>query len=223
MEINLVEEEAKIVIINGNKTLKYKVKNNGKNINKVPVYNQWLNSVKTEKGENGIITYCTKCHTFLYLDNIRQKYSIDHTCCGYVYLSDFCEHCGELFNEFSICCLRKCFDIFHSFSYNEFFDNFCFCILFIPIISLMWAFYSFFTILHSKRVKKTDDINYIDEGIIVSKYHYDFEKIFILLCIVYSLVFSIPYFFTIYFFQLFVMFKISRQKIDDEANNIMRY
>ena len=223
MEINLVEEEAKIVIINGNKTLKYKVKNNGKNINKVPVYNQWLNSVKTEKGENGIIAYCTKCNTFLYLDNIQQRHSMEHTCCGNVYLADFCEYCGELFNDCSICCLRKCFDIFNSFSSYQFFDHFCFCILFIPTISLMWAFYSLFKILHGKRVKKTDDINYIDEGIIVSKYHFDFGRIFPLVCFVYSLVFSLPYFFTIYFFQLFVMFKISRQKIDDEANNIMRY
>ena len=223
MEINLVEEEAKIVIIKGNKALKYKVKNNGKNTNKVPAYMQWLNSVKTEKGENGIITYCIKCHTFLYLDNIQQKRSMDHTCCGRVYLADFCEHCGELSNEFSICCLMKCFDIFHSFSYYQFFDNFCFFILFIPTISLMWAFYSLFKTLHSKRLKKTDDINYIDVGIIESKYSFDFEKIFILVCIVYSLVFSLPYFFSIYFFQLYIMSKIRCQKINDEANNIIRY
>ena len=150
--------------------------------------------MKTEKGENGIISYCTKCHTFLYLDNIQQRHSMEHTCCGY-----------------------------NSFSYYEFFDHFCFCILFIPTFSLIWAFYSLFKILHSKRVKKTDDINYIDEGIIVSKYHFDFERIFTLICFVYSLVFSLPYFFTIYFFQLYIMDKIRRQKINDEANNIIRY
>ena len=75
MEISLIEEDAKIEIIEGYKTLKYKVKNNGKNINKVPVYMNWLNLMKTEKGENGIITYCTKCFSFFYFESIQQKHS----------------------------------------------------------------------------------------------------------------------------------------------------
>ena len=67
MEISLIEEEAKIEIMRGHKNLKYKVKHNGKNINLVPRYIQWLNLMKAERGENGIITYCAKCYTFLYL------------------------------------------------------------------------------------------------------------------------------------------------------------
>ena len=38
MEISILEEEAKVEIIKGHKNLKYKVKNNGKNINFVPRY-----------------------------------------------------------------------------------------------------------------------------------------------------------------------------------------
>ena len=49
MEISLIDEEAKIEIIKGNKALCYKVKNNGKNMNKVPVYIQWLKLMKGEK------------------------------------------------------------------------------------------------------------------------------------------------------------------------------
>ena len=75
MEISLIEEDAKIELIQGHKTLKYKVKNNGKNINKVPVYMNWLNLMKTEKGENGIITYCSKCFSFFYFESIQQKHS----------------------------------------------------------------------------------------------------------------------------------------------------
>ena len=113
MEINLIDEEAKIEEIRGYKSLRYEVKNNGKDINKVPVYSQWLNLVKTEKGENGIVTYCTKCHSLLYFSTLREKHSdIHNNKCYYPYLSEFCEYCGELFNQDSICCWRKSFEIF---------------------------------------------------------------------------------------------------------------
>ena len=51
MEISLLEEDAKVEIIRGHKNLKYKVKHNGKNINLVPRYMQWLNLMKKEKME----------------------------------------------------------------------------------------------------------------------------------------------------------------------------
>ena len=223
MEISILEEEAKVEIIKGHKNLKYKVKNNGKNINFVPRYINWLNSMKAERGENGIITYCTKCKAFLYLDNVQQKHSLNHVCCDHAYCADFCEYCGELYNEYSICCLRKCFDIFKYLSYNIYFAQFCLCLLFIPILSLAWAFYCCLIIIFSKRIKKSDDILYHDDGIFESKFNYIFEKISILMLVVYPLLYFIPYFFTIYFFQLFAMIKVRSQKISDEANNIMRY
>ena len=73
MEISLVEEDAKIEIIKGYKFLRYKIKNNGKNINKVQVFMQWIKLMKAEKGENGIINYCTKCYPFFYFQNLREK------------------------------------------------------------------------------------------------------------------------------------------------------
>ena len=223
MEINQTEDDAKIVMFKGNKTLNYKVKRNGKNINEVPVYTHWLDLMKTEKGENGIVIYCIKCHSFLYLDNIQQKYSREHTCCDYDSLAEFCEYCGELFNEDSICCLRKCIYIFKELSYGLFVDECCYRVLLVPIFSIIWAFFSIFKIVFSKRIKKTDDINYIDMEI------FDIEKkvtvfIFcIFLSIVYSFVFFVPYLFTIYFFQLFLMIKVKRQIEEDKANNIIKY
>ena len=223
MELSLIEEDAKIEIVRGHKNLKYKVKHNGKNMNLVPRYNQWLNLMKTERGENGIITYCAKCYTFIYFDNKNQMYSIDHTCCGSFCYANVCEYCGELYNDASICCLRKCFDIFKYFNYSNYFDNFGLCFMFIPILSLAWAFYCCLIIIFSKRIKKSDDILYHDDGIFESKFNYIFEKIAILMLVVYPLLYFIPYFFTIYFFQLFTMIKVRSQKISDEANNIMRY
>ena len=223
MEISLIEEDAKIEIIEGYKALKYKVKNNGKNINKVPVYMNWLNLMKTEKGENGIITYCSKCFTFFYFEDVPQKHSIYTENCSFSYFADFCEYCGELFNEFSICCLRKSFDMFSILTYTLFLEEFCYYIFFIPIISLMWLVFCFFKMIFSKRIKKTDDINHHNDEFFQSKYSFAFFIIFILYTIIYSLVFSIPYIFTIYFFQLFVIIKINRQKEDDKANHIRRY
>ena len=223
MEISLIEEEAKIEEIKGYKTLKYKVKNNGKNMDKIPVYNQWLKLMKTEKGENGIISYCTKCYSFYYFENVRQKHSITTGNCDYYCFADFCEYCGELFYEGSICCLRKSFDMFYIYSYTLYFEDFCLCLVFIPITSLMWAFFCFFKILFSKRIKKSDDINNDDEGFFHEGCNFSFYIIFILFCAVYSLVFCVPYFLTIYFFQLFLMIKIKRQRDEDNANNIMRY
>ena len=172
----------------------------------------WLNLMKTEKGENGIITYCTKCFSFFYFENEQQKHSVLTDNCRYYYFADFCEYCGELFNENSICCLRKSFDIFNILTYTSFFDNFGFEIWFMPITLLMWAVYCFFRIIFSKRIKKTDDINHDNNEFFQSKYGFTFFIILCLYTIIYSLVFTIPYIFTIYFFQLFLMIKINRQK-----------
>ena len=66
MEINLVDEEPSIIKIGNQKALRYRVKYNGKNIDKIPVYNQWLDLMKTEKEYNGLICYCVNCYLFFY-------------------------------------------------------------------------------------------------------------------------------------------------------------
>ena len=223
MEISLVEEDAKIEMIEGYKVLRYKIKNNGKNINKVHVFIQWLKLMNAEKGENGIVSYCTKCYAFFYFQNLREKNFAYHSDCGKFDFSEFCEYCGELFNEESICCLRKCFDMFTIYSYTVFFDIFGYCILFVPIITFMWLFFTIFKIIISKRNKRYDDINYIDTKLFNS-FEYLFSYILLFsMTFVYSLAFFVSYFFTIYFFQLFYMIKIKRQKIDDANKNIIRY
>ena len=223
MEISLIDEEAKIEIIKGNKALCYKVKNNGKNMNKVPVYIQWLKLMKGEKGENGIITYCTKCYSFFYFANINEKNLMFHNNCNSTDFSEFCEYCGELFNEDSICCLRQSFDMFNRYCYTIFFDIFGIYVLFLPIIACMWAFLAFFIIIITKRKKKYDDINYIDNKVFDSLETLPAYILLFLVSFAYSLAFLVPYFLTIYFFQLILMIKINLQREKDKANNIRRY
>ena len=147
-------------------------------------------------------------------------HSGDHSCCGSFCYTHFCEYCGELYSDTSICCLRKCFDIFKYLIYNNYFNNFCLCLMFIPILCLMWLAFSLYLISHSKRIKKTDDIHDASEGAFETCPNY---IICVLFCFIYSIIFFVPYFFTIYFFQLFLMAKIKRQKDEDKANNFQRY
>ena len=219
MEVNLIEEEAKIEKINGHNALQYVVKNNGKNINKVPIYKQWLDLAKTEKGENGVITYCTKCHVFIYFTNHEEKHNRFHKDCYYEDLSEFCEYCGELYNEDSICCFKKLLQLFERIT-GELFGDFYFWALIIPIVILYMTFLFTFKIIYSKRNKK-DDINYINY-IYESDCNILFFIIFIPMGFVYSLTFLIPYH-IIYFFQLYYIIKLRNQYIRDKENNIFRY
>ena len=73
METNDLDEEHSIINLYNNKALHYCVKFNGKNINKVPVFKHWLNLMKLEKGEKGIIFYCTECHLFFFFKIIDKK------------------------------------------------------------------------------------------------------------------------------------------------------
>ena len=222
MEISFVEEDAHIEIIKGYKALRYRAIDNGKNINKIPVFQRWLKLMKAEKGENGIIIYCTKCYSFFYLESLRLN-DIYHGDCNKFDYSEFCEYCNELFHEYSICCLRKSFDMFKRFSYKIFFDIFGIGILFLPIIALMWAFLAIFIILTSKRIKKYHDIHHIYKLSFEIFKSLPYFIFFSLISFSYSITYLVPYFFTIYFFQLSLMIKIHRQKLEDYANHIIRY
>ena len=100
---------------------------------------------------------------------------------------NFFEYCDELFNGDSICCLRQSFDMFKKTSYEVFFDFFGFCILFVPIITLMWAFFAVFVIIISKRNKKYDDINYIENRPLEKFESFFLYILFFLIAFVYSL------------------------------------
>lgn len=223
MEISLIEEEAKIEEIRGYKALRYEVKNNGKDINKVLVYTQWLNIVKAEKGENGIVTYCTNCHLFFYFSNLSQKHLDTHSNCTYSNYSEFCEYCGELFNENSICCFRKSFEMLKFYYYTEFFSSFEYWNIFFPTILLFCNISFIFKIIYSKRSRKRDDINYIDMEIFVINNNLAFFIFINLIFFVNTLAFLVPYICTIYFFQLFRIIKLHKQRERDIENDIFRY
>ena len=114
---------------------------------KIPAYKQWLDLMKTEKGDNGIICYCIKCHLFYYFENYEQKNNNFE--CKYD-LAEFCEYCGELYIDDSLCCYRivmktlerdlyrlielDCFDYFYFVPYiyfiNLLFYSIFFCYFF---------------------------------------------------------------------------------------------
>ncbi len=215
MENNLIDEEPTIKIINNSKALQYKVKYNGKNIMKIPAYKQWLDLMKTEKGDNGIICYCIKCHLFYYFENYEQKNNDFE--CKYD-LAEFCEYCGELYIDDSLCCYRIVMKTLERELYRTFeldcFDYF----YFIPYISLIYYFTRFFFVIFSMR-KKGDDINY--QNAIMNDNNVVFV-IFVLLTLLYSLIFLLS--FTIfYFFHLYFVIKVRKQRIKDKYENITRY
>ena len=92
MEISFEDEDPSIEIINNNKVLHYLVKDNGKNVKKVPVYKQWLDLVKSDHGDDGIICYCVNCHLFFYFENRQEKNLHVHANCFISDLAEFCEY-----------------------------------------------------------------------------------------------------------------------------------
>ena len=221
MEINLIEEESKIEEINGYKALQYKVKNNGKNINQVPIYIHWLKLMKAEKGENGLVTYCTKCHLFFYFANLQEKHThFHHKNCYYEDSSDFCEYCGELYNNDSICCFKKLLELLKIIT-TEMHADFELWIIIIPFISLWITIICIFKIILSKRINKQDDINYYNH---IFDLEYETTIVILLtsMSFINTLSFFIPYH-IIYFFHLYFILKLRNQFLKDKENNIIRY
>ena len=205
MEVSLIEEEAKIEEVKGHRALKYQVIKNGKNINKVPVYIQWLNSVKIEKGENGIVTYCKKCHLFFYFEDMHEKlHEQFHKNCDIEDIFEFYDNCGEFYNEYSICCFKQ----FCQTSIRKILailEDFVLWIILIPALTFIITVMNFFPICYSKRINKKQDINYIN-FIFDSEYYTLFSAIIITIYSLYCLVYLIPYH-AIYFFHLYFILK----------------
>ena len=220
MEISLVDEDASIEIINNLKVLSYTVKYNGKNLDEIPVFKNWLSIMKAEKGEFGIICYCVNCHLFSYFNNKQEKkfFNYNDNCFTYDY-TEYCEHCGELFFDLSICCYKKGIEFLIMEIYKSFDDEYDVYFLFIPFISLIFYFARLFNIIISVR-KKGQNINYISDSFV------DYSKfalfLFIMLAILYSLIYSIAYT-IIYIIHLIFVLKIRKQKAKDNENNFIRY
>ena len=172
--------------------------------------------MKAEKGENGIIAYCSNCHLFFYFSTKHEKKYFHHGNCYSEAICEICEHCGELYNEDSICCFKKIIDMIGEMA-KELFEDCPLYFLFIPFISLFLFFVIIFRNIFSKRIKKRDDVNYT--------YHiFDNEDIKIFriivfpLCLIYTLVFLIPYHY-IYFFHLCYWIKLRNQFLKENENH----
>ena len=218
MEINFEDEDPSIEIINNNKVLHYLVKDNGKNVKKVPVFKQWLDLVKSDHGDNGIICYCVNCHFFFYFENMEQKNMHNHSNCYSFDMAEFCEYCEELCSPHSICCFRAQYKIFKRIIYREFHLNREDYLYIMPFIIIMFYFANIFEVIYYKR-KKGQDINNIKD---YTKDGNGFIGIFALFLILYSLIFFIPYTY-IYLFQFLFAFKIRNQLAKDKEENFYRY
>ena len=217
MEINLVDEDPEIEEINNNKALHYKVKYNGKNIMKIPVFNQWLNMMKGEKGDNGIICYYVESHLFFYFETLVEKHHFSQNYCNYDDLADFCEHCGELYFYNSICCFKKAICILKRFIYETFsLDNQDYYYMILFIIIILYLLHIYF-IIKGKR-KKGEDINYSSNKLFDEK---RFAFIFFL-SMTYLLAFFMLYLLLYPFLLLFLLI-IRNQRIKDKSIGLYRY
>ena len=221
MEVSLVDEDFSIENIGNHKALKYRVKYNGKVINNVPVFKHWLYLMKTEKQYDGIICYCINCFLFFYFRDKREKNEFRHNdYCTHFDYAEFCEYCGELFADSSICCYKKGIQSFK----KELYDNIWFdCldyILYVPFLSLVFYFTRFFCILTSLRLKG-QDINYKYESYYILENKF-ILTLFVFLSFCYSLIFSILYT-GIYIWHVIFFNKIWKLKIEDKNNHFIRY
>ena len=215
MEISLTDEDPLIEIINEQKALKYEVKHNGKNIDEIPVYKHWLVMMKTENGDNGIVSYCVNCHVFFYFQTSQQRFLFEHRDCYNFDLADFCKSCGELYNGDSMCCYKSGYNVFKSFIYSSFFIDYSDYCLMLPVISLIAGLSSLCYIFLSIR-KKGENINFKKDLINTPK------VIGILLSCIYIIIFFVPSI-PIYFIYLYFLMNIRKQKVIDRAQNIYRY
>jgi len=224
MEISLIDEEPHIEIIGNQKALKYRVRYNGKGINNVPVFKNWLDLMKTEHEYEGIVYYCVNCFSFFHFKGIREKNSFTHrgnNCLTSIHFAKFCQYCGELYTYDSICCYKKGLETIKK-EYYDIISLDCTDYLFIiPFISLMFYFIRIFIVTFNFRLKKYD-INYkyaCFDKFIDNKCKFTF---FLLFFLCYSLAYLI--FFTgIYIWHIFLFIKIRKLKEKDKNEHFVRY
>ena len=210
--------EANFIIVNNQKGFKYeKLEHNGKNINnEVPEFKDWLDTKKTEMGENGTIGYCVNCKLFFYFRDLQTKNQFNHGQCRYSDLAEFCEYCGELYFCKSICCFRKAIQMFKREFYQSFeldCQDYCFML---PIISIIFYFSLIFHLITTVR-KKDKNIVYYNRP--------DRKSVICLgftMSIVYSLVFIFHH--IIIYLILLVYAIVTRKQVKkDQENNFIRY
>ena len=218
MEINNLDEEHSIKKIYNNKALRYNVKYNGKNVNKVPAFKHWINLMKTEKGEHGIICYCVNCHLFFYFENYREKNLFYHNNCSSHDMAEFCKYCGELYNDNSICCLKISWKLLKRDLYKSVQFDCVDYLLYTPFFSLIYYTANIFILFFRLR-KKGEDINYRNDIIIEHKIIF---ILFLLTIFLYSLIFLLHYL-SIYLFHLFFYIQIRAQRKKDINAHLMRY
>ena len=103
MENRLINEEIEIREKYNLKALYYKLTYEERKVKNNPIINEWLDSQKRERGENGKIYYCITCNLFFYLINEKEVKEVKSKCIDVGYI---CDYCGEIMSRNSYCCLR---------------------------------------------------------------------------------------------------------------------
>ena len=220
MEKDDPNEIPDLIQVNDRKALKLLVEQNGKDIEeKSPAYKQWLNKMKYENEENGLVYYCLNCQYFFYFENIRRKNLFQHDNCNPDDFAQFCEYCGELYNKDSICCFRRAITMIKRNFYDSFEGDCQDCCFVFPFISTIYLFSVFFHLMVSLRLITNKDIITktdfsVSDKIIIA--------LFVPITIVYSLVFFLYYMYC-YFFLLIFQLVTRHQRIKDRNDNRPRY
>ena len=220
MEVIDPNEAPDLKTVNNRKALKLKCEQNGKDIEeKSPAYQQWLNKMKYEIGENGIVCYCINCRYFFYFESIRRKNLYHHENCNSSDLAQFCEYCGELYNKESICCFRRAIILIKRNFYDSFQGDCQDCCFVFPFLSTIYLFSVFFHLIISLRFFKYKNINSKNEFIVSDRI---IITLFVPITIVYSLLFFLYYIY-FYFFLLIFQLITRHQRIKDRNDGNFRY
>ena len=216
MENILLDDEFEYKTINNIKGLVFKINYPTIKIKNQPKIKKWIEFQKMERGNNGYVSYCKKCHLFFYFLNEKEEKETKNKCCDDYDFGKICNYCGEIYFDNSLCCLINgiiralkitLFDEKYVFS-DDIFDK----IKLIPFIFIfIFSVSIIFGIFGNRR--KT-----INNNIFSSFSDRDncqigtFFIIVLLLVLLHSLIFIVPLLILYLFFFIFILIQKCKKK-----------
>ena len=105
MENILLDDEIEYKIINNIKALYFEINYPTIKIINQPKFKKWLELQKIERGVNGYVRYCNNCNLFFYFVDKNEERNTK--CCDYHNFGKICNYCGEIYYNYSFCCIKK--------------------------------------------------------------------------------------------------------------------
>ena len=158
---------------------------------------------------------------FFYIGNYNNKPLLSHgdECFLYIDIALFCEHCGELYLQDSICCLRRSYELIKREWYTSLDMNCSDYYYLIPFIALFYHAFNAFPMIMNLR-KSGEDIHYKKEPIYIRKKR--FLIIIIVIMIIYTIIFFLPYMF-LYLIHVIWFIKLRKLYLTDINTQLHRY